>query len=106
MVDTDEIAGFEKGPGDAKGIDPETRGLNRILYSHISMPCIFLQVSAAREEEEATLTLRVICPATPSSNPSFAKIRNANASRPFRYVRSSYLSVKVGGRGNGGMAFA
>ncbi len=41
----------------------------------------------------------VICPATPSSKPYFPNMRKAAASRPLRYSRSSYLSVKVGGPG-------
>lgn len=39
----------------------------------------------------------VICPATPSSNPYFPKIRKAAASRPLRYARSLYLSSNFGG---------
>jgi hypothetical protein len=44
-------------------------------------------------------TLKVMCPATPSSNPNLAKILKAKASLPFKYCLSSYLSVKVGGFG-------
>lgn len=36
-------------------------------------------------------------PATPSAKPAFAKMRKASASRCFRYLRSWYLSSKVGG---------
>jgi hypothetical protein len=39
----------------------------------------------------------VMCPETPSENPNLAKTRNAIASRCFRYFRSSYLSLKIGG---------
>lgn len=42
------------------------------------------------------LTLRVICPATPSSNPYLAKIRKARASLPLRYSRASNGLLKVG----------
>lgn len=36
-------------------------------------------------------------PATPSQNPNWAKMRKAIANRCLRYVRSAYLSVKIGG---------
>lgn len=39
----------------------------------------------------------MICPATPSAKPNFAKIRNAKVRRCFKYLRSSYLSSKEGG---------
>ena len=37
-----------------------------------------------------------MCPATPSANPCFAKMRKASARRCLRYLRSSYLSSKEG----------
>lgn len=41
-------------------------------------------------------TLTVMCPATPSSNPNLAKIRNARTWRHFKYARFLYGSSNVG----------
>ncbi len=43
------------------------------------------------------LTLNVICPATPSSYPYFAKIRKAKARRPFKYSLALYGLSNFGG---------
>jgi hypothetical protein len=49
------------------------------------------------------LTLSVMCPATPSSNPYLPKIRKAAANRPLRYARSLYGSSNLGGLGSEGI---
>jgi hypothetical protein len=48
---------------------------------------------------DGKLTRKVICPATPSSNPYFPNMRKAAASRPLRYARSLYGSSNFGGLG-------
>lgn len=48
----------------------------------------------------------VMCPVTPSENPSRLKILNPSASCSFRYSRSASAESKVGGSGNGNLRSA
>ena len=98
LIDENQIRSFQKWPCDSKRIDPETCGFDGILgdtsisphscqhsifSSQLDMISTTTEPQKRLESEKGGLTLKVICPATPSSNPSFAKILNASASLPF-----------------------
>ena len=54
-----------------------------------------------QKQSGCTGSRTVMWPATPSSKPYLAKMRNAHARVFFRWARSWTLSVKVGGRRKG-----
>ena len=97
MVDLDQVALLDEGKRNSERVDPECCGIDRIAQGDVSSDTFIEAVLASYQADQHDwIDKRVLSVEIP-------KMRNAAASLPFKYSRSSYLSVNFGGPGNLGI---